>query len=276
MTASTRLKGESWDRIAETLRVLDECGVTPEHLARIRNDRFFAHEVGAHIQQHSLKEPIYHNMIRNKFPTGQFFGIDEWQKIFSATFLPTEIGHVAEFPWSTDLLSSSDPWSPRETIAQTHFAFLSLTALTCRDLEHWPLDMVSLWRLGRLHTDTVQYNCKVDVVFAEGTDSLRGSYCEFRWNLARLSPVEEEISKLGQLGYQLAWPVEEALKRILWHALAPAAGFGSWHAFARTRSVITGVVVCVNSPNPYTFEVGYATTNAPLSLAIMRKRPTQE
>lgn len=292
MTASTRLKGESWDRIAETLRVLDECGVTPEHLARIRNDRFFAHEVGAHIQQHSLKEPIYHNMIRNKFPQGHFFGVAEWQRVFNAQFTPTEIGSISQFPWDSEYLKSPDRWSPRETVAQTHFAFLGVRVLRFRTsleetlgLEMWNLNQLVFRYQSGSRMAGLERN--VNMVFEPEVAREQMSYCEFRWFLARFCPVpvgdpasyEEEIDLLSGAGYQMAWPVEAVMARILAQASWIASGFGAWHDWARTRSMVPAGRVCIRSEGPDTILVS-AVDNQLVKgvdkVIVLRKRPTQE
>lgn len=108
MTTRTALKTWGFDRIQEVLEILGKHGVEVEHLDRLRNDQFFAHQVGDYIAVQSRKEPAYHNVIRSKFHLGNFFGIAEWQRVFGTQFSPAELGRLAIFPWDTELLNSPD------------------------------------------------------------------------------------------------------------------------------------------------------------------------
>lgn len=54
-----------------------------------------------------------------------FFGVDEWERLYGVSFTEKQLCEVIEFPWSESILNSACPLCGK-TVKDCHFAFLGL------------------------------------------------------------------------------------------------------------------------------------------------------
>jgi hypothetical protein len=115
---------------AEAIRkVLEDHGVTKEHLALLRTDSDYAKRVAEFMcDGDGLRESVSHRIARMLLGKN-FFGVEEWSKFYGVSFSKEQLQPVVNFPWSRDILDAPCPFVRGKRIKDTHFAFLGLDYL---------------------------------------------------------------------------------------------------------------------------------------------------
>lgn len=229
----------SFGEIGATLKVLQDHGVTLNHLARLRSDSDTARRVAELIRgAEAIFTPKQARAILGK----NFWGFEEWQKFYDARFDKEHLSwpSVNRFPWDAKFLESPCPFNPGKKIKETHFAFLGLQTLNGEPL--------TIMKLHELHPQTIRDERGLQLI-AEGQEKVHCLWysryefatrqlCGFRWYLMPIEPVPmstlkayTEQVKMLPVGYEVPLTVEEITKRILlwrkshirFHPLIPAA-----------------------------------------------------
>lgn len=135
----------TFGEVGATLKALQDHGVTPEHLARLRAEPEYAKRVAEYILRGGV-DGLHHKLARALM--GQnFFGIEDWTTLYGANFSQKQLRQAAKFPWGEDVLNSTCPLCGK-TVKDCHFAFLGFDRLNGKPL--------TILKLQELHPNTAQ------------------------------------------------------------------------------------------------------------------------
>ncbi|MFA6272110.1 MAG: hypothetical protein WC693_03300 [Patescibacteria group bacterium] len=207
-------------QLGATLKALQDHGVTPEHLARIRSDQDYAKSVAAYMRRDDLKGFLHQKQVRDIFGDN-FFGIEEWSEFYGVNFSQKQLRAVSDFPWDEDFLKGPCPIHKGKELRETHFAFLGLHRVNGRRLT------ISRWRqLGPKNVEG-EYSEPGQLTFGRNEywnqhlacEGYIHRACEFRWYLMPLGAIGGDLYHLDSDLDLYEWPsaVEEVTKLILYH-----------------------------------------------------------
>lgn len=136
----------SFGEIGATLKSLQDHGVRLEHLTRFRAEPEFAKRVAEFILYGRAGGPVHHSYARTMMGKN-FFGIEDWVKIYGANFTQEQLCQIDDFPWGGDVLNSTCPLCGK-TVKDCHFAFLGVDRLNGKPL--------TILKFKKLHPDTAE------------------------------------------------------------------------------------------------------------------------
>ncbi len=216
-TTKSGLWTASYGEIGATLKVLQDHGVTVEHLARLRGEPDYAKRVAEFILGGGLKGSV-HQQLAQAIMGKNFFGVEEWSTLYGVTFTKKQLRAVAEFPWSEDILNSPCPFIRGKSIRETHFAFLGLN-----NIKGKPLPILK-WQ--ELHPQSGQprfWSYAPDNWYAKEKFANEPT-CGFRWYLMLIEIVPNSTDKTYQeqvamltADYEVPLAIEEVTKDLLYY-----------------------------------------------------------
>ena len=128
--------------LGATLKVLQDNGVTPAHLARLRGEPDYAKRVAEFMLRGGLEGSVHQKLARAVLGKN-LFGVEEWASLYSAHLTQKQLREVSEFPWDGNVLNAPCPFVKGKTVKETHFAFLGL--------EKWNGRPLTIVKLQELH-----------------------------------------------------------------------------------------------------------------------------
>lgn len=155
--------------VTATLELLDNYGVTREHLARLRGDSAYAKRVAATLLERNNRN---------------FFGAPEWQVYYNVA-----VQAVPDFPWGGDVLDSPCPFVGNKLVWETHYAFLGLDSVNG--------SLLTIMQLHKLHPVKKQprlYFSERDAWYRVEKFATEVA-CELRWYLLLKEIVPGSESK---------------------------------------------------------------------------------
>lgn len=203
--------------LGATLKALQNHGVTPDHLARLRAEDDYAKRVAAFMLRGGLEGSVHQKLARAILGKN-FFGIEDWSALYGVNFSQKQLRAVAEFPWGEDILNSPCPFYKGKLIKETHGAFLELDRYMGKPL--------TIMKWQEIHPITGQprfYSYPQDCWYKDEKFANTPT-CAFRWYLMPLQIVPDSESKTYQdqvamlpAEYEVPFAIEEVTKDLLYH-----------------------------------------------------------
>lgn len=250
-TTQSGLWKVEFGELGATLKVLQDHGVTPDHLARLRAEPDYAKRVAAFMLRGGLDASIHQKLARAVIGKN-FFGVEDWSALYGVNFNQKQLRQVAEFPWSEDVLNSPCPFNKGKLVKDTHFAFLGLSRINGA-----PLTVVK-WL--ELHPATGQPKFHFDTdPWHTGQPHTDVATMQLRWYLLLKDIVPdstektpEEQSAMLPPEYEVPSTIAEVTKDILtFRKTGVHPNPSRWAACAertvKTDKVSAGLVSCVSS-----------------------------
>ena len=145
-TTQSGLWTVEFGELGATLKVLQDHGVTPDHLARLRAESDYAKRVAEFMLRGGLDASIHQKLARVVMGKN-FFGVEDWSALYGVNFTQKQLRQVAEFPWGEDILNSTCPLCGK-VVKDCHFAFVGLDRINGKPL--------TILKLQELHPTTGQ------------------------------------------------------------------------------------------------------------------------
>lgn len=215
-TTKNGLWTASYGEIGATLKVLQDNGVTVEHLARLRGEPDYAKRVAEFMLRGGLEGSVHQKLAR-AIMGKNFFGVEEWSTLYGVNFTKKQLRGVAEFPWGEDILNAPCPFVRSKSIKETHFAFLGLQTINGKPL--------TILKLQELHPATGQPKFYFNNNPWYGNQKFATDVvCGLRWYLMPLGIVPNSTDKTYQAqvamlsqDYEVPHAIEEVAKDILYY-----------------------------------------------------------
>ena len=145
-TTQSGLWKVEFGELGATLKVLQDHGVTLDHLARLRAEPNYAKRVAKFMLQGGLDASIHQKLARAVMGKN-FFGVEDWSALYGVNFSQKQLRRVAEFPWGEETLNSTCPLCGK-VVKDCHFAFVGLDRIKGKSL--------TILKLQELHLATGQ------------------------------------------------------------------------------------------------------------------------
>lgn len=264
--------------LGATLKALQNHGVTPDHLARLRAEDDYAKRVAEFMLRGGLEGSVHQKLARAILGKN-FFGIEDWSALYGVNFSQKQLRTIAEFPWGEDILNSPCPFYKGKLIRETHGAFLELDRYMGKPL--------TIMKWQEVHPITGQprfYSYPQDCWYKDEKFANQPT-CAFRWYLMPLQIVPDSESKTYQdqvamlpAEYEVPFAIEEVTKDLLYHR--KNGTFLNPSRYGRCQDVSSsGYRVYVGLFGSYGLDVYYWTDghrNGYVGLAASRKLPILE
>lgn len=117
----------SFGEIGATLKMLQDNGVTLEHLSQLRAEPEYARRVAEYILRGGIEDSA-HNKLARALMNQNFFGIEDWARFYKVSFSREQLCQVPEFPWNKNILASTCPLCGK-IVKDCHFAFLGFNRI---------------------------------------------------------------------------------------------------------------------------------------------------
>lgn len=212
-TTQSGLWKVEFGELGATLKALQDHGVTPDHLARLRAEPDYAKRV-AFMLRGGLDASIHQKLARAVMGKN-FFGVEDWSALYGVNFSQKQLRQVAEFPWGEDILNSTCPLCGKVT-KDCHFAFVGLDRLNGKPL--------TILKLQELHPVTGQpkfYSYAPSAWYSEQKFA-KETTMDFRWYLLHQNIVPKSEDKnygdqkaMLTTDYEVPSAVTEATKDLL-------------------------------------------------------------
>jgi hypothetical protein len=111
-----------FDEIGATLKVLQDHGVTIDHLTKLCAEPDYARRVAEFISRGGLDVSIDQRIARAVM-NENFFSVDDWLGLCGVNFSPKQLRQVVGFPWREEILNSTCLLCG-EVVRDCHFAFV--------------------------------------------------------------------------------------------------------------------------------------------------------
>ena len=207
----------SYGEIGATLKVLQDQGITVEHLARLRAEPDYAKRVAEFILRGGLEGSVHQKLARAILGKN-FFGVEEWSALYGVNFTKKQLREVADFPWNEDVLNAPCPFVKGKSVKETHFAFLGIDLIKGKSLT------ILEWQ--KIHPASGQprfFSYAPDNWYAKEKFGNEPT-CGFRWYLMPLEIVpnstdktyKEQVAMLPA-DYKVPMAIEEVTKDILYY-----------------------------------------------------------
>ncbi|KKT28275.1 hypothetical protein A3G55_02855 [Candidatus Giovannonibacteria bacterium RIFCSPLOWO2_12_FULL_44_25] len=172
--------------LGATLKVLQDHGVTPDHLARLRAEPDYAKRVAEFMLRGGLDASIHQKLARAVMGK-DFFGVEDWSALYGVNFSQKQLRQVAEFPWGEDILNSTCPLCGK-VVKDCHFAFVGLDRINGKPL--------TILKLQELHPATGQpkFHSYTSAWYSEQKFA-RETTMSFRWYLLHQNIVPKSEDK---------------------------------------------------------------------------------
>jgi len=175
--------------VGATLKVLQDLGVTKDHLARARAEPNYARRVAAAFLSGGITGSISQQLARALMGNERYFGPEDWASLYGVRFTKKQLRAVAQFPWNEDLLNSPCPLVAGKTIRETHFAFLELDRINGD-----PLTIMKWQQLQPAPGQPRFYKYGSEAWYGNQQFAVRTTG-ELRWRLMPLEIVPNSTSK---------------------------------------------------------------------------------
>lgn len=213
-TTQSGLWKVEFGELGATLKVLQDHGITPDHLARLRAEPDYAKRVAEFMLRGGLDASIHQKLARAVMGKN-FFGVEDWSALYGVNFSQKQFRQVAEFPWGEDILNSTCPLCGR-VVKDCHFAFVGLDRLNGKPL--------TILKLQELHPATGQpkfYSYAPSAWYSEQKFA-KETTMDFRWYLLHqniVSKSEDETygdqKTMLTADYEVPSAITEATKDLL-------------------------------------------------------------
>ena len=213
-TTQSGLWTVEFGELGATLKVLQDNGVTPDHLARLRAEPDYAKRVAEFMLRGGLDASIYQKLARAVMGKN-FFGVEDWSALYGVNFTQKQLRQVAEFPWGEDILNSICPLCGK-VVKDCHFAFVGLDRVNGKPL--------TILKLQEIHPATGQpkfYSYAPSAWYSEQKFA-KETTMSFRWYLLHQNIVPKSESKtydeqkaMLAVDYEVPSAVAEATKDLL-------------------------------------------------------------
>lgn len=220
--------------LGATLKVLQDNGVTSDHLARLRAEPDYAKRVAEFMLRGGLDASIHQKLARAVMGKN-FFGVEDWSALYEVNFTQKQLRQVAEFPWGEDILNSTCPLCAKQ-VKDCHFAFVGLDRVNGKPL--------TILKWQEFHTATGQpkfYSYATSVWYSEQKFAKERT-CSFRWYLLHQNIVPKSESKtydeqkaMLTADYEVPSAVAEATKDLL--VFKKTSNFVNSSRYARCEDV---------------------------------------
>ncbi len=261
--------------LGATLKALQDQGVTPDHLARLRADPAYAKRIAELMLRGGLEGSVHQRLARAILGKN-FFGIEDWATLYGVKFSEKQLRAVAEFPWGEDILNSPCPFNKGKTIRETHVAFLGLNQYMGKPLT------IRKWQDIHPATGQPRFFSYPQDCWYTNEKFANDPTCAFRWYLmlANILPKSEDKTYADQTAmlpaeYEVPFAIEEVTKNLLHHRKNGEFLNGSRHG--RCQDVSSrGYRVGVGYFDAQGLSVYYSwdvSRNGGLGLAASRKLP---
>ena len=213
-TTQSGLWTVEFGELGATLKVLQDNGVTPDHLARLRAEPDYAKRVAEFMLRGGLDASIHQKLARAVMGKN-FFGVEDWSALYGVNFTQKQLRQVAEFPWGEDILNSICPLCGK-VVKDCHFAFVGLDRVNGKPL--------TILKLQEIHPATGQpkfYSYAPSAWYSEQKFA-KETTMSFRWYLLHQNIVPKSESKtydeqkaMLAVDYEVPSAVAEATKDLL-------------------------------------------------------------
>jgi hypothetical protein len=173
--------------LGATLKVLQDYGVTPEHLARLRAEPDYAKQVAEFMLRGGLDASIHQKLARAIMGKNIWLP-EDWISFYGWKPSQKQLRQVAEFPWGEDILNSTCPLCGN-VVKNCHFAFVGLDRLNGKPL--------TILKLQELHPATGQpkfYSYAPSAWYSEQKFA-KETTMDFRWYLLHQNIVPKSEDK---------------------------------------------------------------------------------
>ena len=236
-TTQSGLWKVEFGELGATLKVLQDHGVTPDHLARLRAEPDYAKRVAEFMLRGGLDASIHQKLARAVMGKN-FFGVEDWSALYGVNFSQKQLRQVAEFPWGEDILNSTCPLCGK-VVKDCHFAFVGLDRINGKPL--------TILKLQELHPATGQpkfYSYAPSAWYSEQKFA-RETTMSFRWYLLHQNIVPKSEDKtyddqkaMLTADYEVPSAVTEATKDLL--VFRKTGNFVNPSRYARCECVTSG------------------------------------
>lgn len=175
--------------LGATLKVLQDLGVTKDHLDCVRAEPNYARRVAEAILSGGITGSISQQLARVLMGNERYFGPEDWATLYGVRFSKKQLRQVAQFPWNEDVLNSSCPFVADKTIRETHFAFLELDRINGD-----PLTIMKWQQLQPAPGQPRFYKYGSEAWYGNQEFAVRTTG-ELRWRLMPLEIVPNSTSK---------------------------------------------------------------------------------
>ena len=236
-TTQSGLWTVEFGELGATLKVLQDNGVTPDHLARLRAEPDYAKRVAEFMLRGGLDASIHQKLARAVMGKN-FFGVEDWSALYGVNFTQKQLRQVAEFPWGEDILNSICPLCGK-VVKDCHFAFVGLDRVNGKPL--------TILKLQEIHPATGQpkfYSYAPSAWYSEQKFA-KETTMSFRWYLLHQNIVPKSESKtydeqkaMLAVDYEVPSAVAEATKDLL--VFKKTGNFVNSSRYARCEDVTSG------------------------------------
>lgn len=236
-TTQSGLWKVEFGELGATLKVLQDHGVTPDHLARLRAEPDYAKRVTEFMLRGGLDASIHQKLAARAVMGKNFFGVEDWSALYGVNFSQKQLRQVAEFPWDEDILNSTCPLCGK-VVKDCHFAFVGLDRIN---------GTLTILKLQEFHPATGQPKfCSYapsawysEQKFAEETTM------DFRWYLLHQNIVPKSENKtygdqkaMFTAEYEVPSAITEVTKNLL--LFRKTGNFVNQSRYARCECVTSG------------------------------------
>lgn len=236
-TTQSGLWTVEFGELGATLKVLQDYGVTPDHLARLRAEPDYAKRVAEFMLRRGL-DAFIHQKLARVVMGKNFFGVEDWSALYGVNFSQKQLRQVAEFPWGEDILNSTCPLCGK-VVKDCHFAFLGLDRINGKPL--------TILKLQELHPVTGQpkfYSYAPSAWYSEQKFA-KETTMSFRWYLLHQNIVPKSEDKtygdqkaMLTADYEVPSAITEVTKDLL--VFRKTGSFVNPSRYARCECVASG------------------------------------
>ena len=186
-TTQSGLWKVEFGELGATLKVLQDHGVTHDHLARLRAEPDYAKRVAEFMLRGGLDASIHQKLARAVMGKN-FFGVEDWSALYGVNFSQKQLRQVAEFPLGEDILNSTCPLCSK-VVKDCHFAFVGLDSINGKPF--------TILKLQELHPATGQpkfYSYAPSAWYSEQKFA-KETTMDFRWYLLHQNIVPKSEDK---------------------------------------------------------------------------------
>jgi hypothetical protein len=236
-TTQSGLWKVEFGELGATLKGLQDYGVTPDHLARLRAEPDYAKRVAEFMLRGGLDASIHQKLARAVMGKN-FFGVEDWSAFYGVNFSQKQLRQVAEFPRGEDILNSTCPLCGK-VVKDCHFAFVGLDRINGKPL--------TILKLQELHPATGQpkfYSYAPSAWYSEQKFA-KETTMDFRWYLLHQNIVPKSEDKtyddqkaMLTADYEVPSAVTESTKDLL--VFRKTGNFVNHSWYARCECVPSG------------------------------------
>ncbi len=233
-TTQSGLWTVEFGELGATLKVLQDNGVAPDHLARLRAEPAYAKRVAEFMLRGGFDASIRLKLARAIMGKNIWLP-EDWASFYDWRPTNKQLRQVAEFPWGEDILNSTCPLCGK-VVKDCHFAFVGLDRVNGKPF--------TILKLQELHPATGQprfYSYAPSAWYSEQKFA-KETTMNFRWYLLHQNIVPKSENKtydeqkaMLTTDYEVPLAVTEATKDLL--AFRKTGKFVNPSRYARCEAV---------------------------------------